>query len=180
MSEPVLHQRATHGHPCVSLIGMAGAGKSTVGRALAGLLGWAHLDTDRLMESYFGAPLQTLFDAFGRQRFVQAEERLVADLGLRRCVISTGGSVIYGPRAVERLRSLGPVVFLEADLETVRSRIGCAEGRGLVLSPCRTLDELYAQRRPLYREAAHHVLATDGRDPEQCARALQQWLEELE
>ncbi len=97
---------------CLSLIGMAGAGKSTLGALLARRLDWAHLDTDRLLESYYGLPLQQLLDSVGLETFLQLEEHQVGSLGAQRVVISTGGSVVYSRRAVDRLRMRGPVVFL--------------------------------------------------------------------
>ncbi|MBG0775056.1 MAG: shikimate kinase [Desulfovibrionaceae bacterium] len=157
---------------CISLVGMAGAGKSTVGELLARTLGWGHLDTDRLLEAYFGAPLQDIFDRFGLAEFRRVEERVIAALRVRRMVVSTGGSVIYGPTAVAALRALGPVVFLDATLEDVRRRVGGGEGRGLAIAPGQTIDDLYAERRPLYLAAATHVLGTGDKDPAACVAAL--------
>ncbi|MDY7000649.1 MAG: shikimate kinase, partial [Thermodesulfobacteriota bacterium] len=92
---------------CLSLIGMAGAGKSTVGRALAKKLDWAFLDTDDLLQAHHGLSLQELFNAFGREKFLQAEEEVVAGMDVRRCVVATGGSVVYGHKAMHKLKSLG-------------------------------------------------------------------------
>ncbi len=162
--------------PCVTLIGMAGAGKSTVGRVLAGLLGWAHADTDHLIEAHFGRPLQDVFDGLGREGFVRAEERLIAGLNLKRCVISTGGSVIYGALAVSRLRELGPVVHLRADVECVARRVADAKGRGLAIAPGQTIADLYAERLPLYEAAAELTIDTGANDPESCAAQIADWL----
>lgn len=163
----------------MSLIGMAGAGKSTVGLLLAQKLAWAHLDTDRLLESFYGLPLQGIFDALGLASFLQAEELVVANLGVKRCVVSTGGSVIYGPRAVARLRELGPVVHLHASLETIRQRIDNADQRGLAMAPEQTLDSLYAERLPLYTQAAALRIETDVLSPAACADEISAWLKEL-
>ncbi len=165
--------------PCVTLVGMAGTGKSTVGLALARELGWAHLDTDRLLEAYFGAPLQMIFDQLGLADFLLAEERLVSQLNVSRCVISTGGSVIYGPSAVERLKELGPVVMLTAGLGTVRSRLEDASGRGLAIAPGQSLEALYAERQPLYEAAAVLVVDTGESSAEDCVRAITRWLESV-
>lgn len=160
---------------CISLIGMAGVGKSTVGELLAEALEWACLDTDRLMEAYYGRPLQQIVDTLGRETFLLAEECVVAGLGAKRCVVSTGGSVVYGPRAVARLQSLGPVVYLSASLETVRQRLDNIRGRGLAIAPGQTIESLYQQRLPLYMQAAHLMLHTDDRTPMQCRNALLHW-----
>lgn len=163
---------------CVSLIGMAGAGKSTLGRMLAERLGWAHLDTDRFIEAYYGMGLQDVLDGLGLAGFRSVEETLVSTLGVRRTVISTGGSVVYGPAAVERLRMLGPVVFLEIGLPTFLARVGDAGNRGLAIAPGMTREELFAERQPLYRAGADFTLATDATDHAACLERLVSWLAE--
>jgi len=180
MSAHELHPGKMPPGGCISLIGMAGVGKSTVGAHLARELDWAHLDTDRLLEAFYGLPLQQIFDELGRESFLAAEELVVANMGAKRCVISTGGSVVYGPRAVARLRELGPVVHLQAELEVVRSRIDNIDQRGLAMAPGQTLDSLYEERRPLYAAAATLVVATDKLTPLQCAEAILHWLKEPE
>jgi shikimate kinase len=163
---------------CVSLIGMAGAGKSTLGRLLAEKLGWAHLDTDRLIEAYYGLPLQGLLDGLGLADFLKAEEALVSMLGVRRTVISTGGSVIYGPAALERLKLLGPVVFLSVSLPTFLSRVGNAGKRGLAMAPGLTREGLYHERQPLYQAAADFTLSTDNNDRTASVERLFAWLKQ--
>ncbi|SDB51153.1 shikimate kinase [Desulfonatronum thiosulfatophilum] len=163
--------------PCVSLIGMAGAGKSTLGRALAERLGWALVDTDRLMEAHWGGSLQALLDRFGLENFLRAEEDVVAKLWLWRTVVATGGSVIYGPSAVRRLRELGPVVYLRVTVGTVCERVRDAQGRGLARRPGQSLEELYAEREPLYREAADLILEMDDCSVDMALERLCPWLE---
>ncbi len=160
---------------CISLIGMAGVGKSTVGELLAKALDWAYLDTDRLLECYYGRPLQQIFDTLGRETFLQAEEIIVAGLGSKRCVISTGGSVVYGAKAMAKLRTLGPVVFLSATLKTVRGRLDNIQDRGLAIAPGQSIDSLYHERIPLYESAAHLVLDTDDSTPQESCDAILEW-----
>jgi shikimate kinase len=149
--------------PCISLVGMAGAGKSTLGRRLADRLGWAHMDTDRLVEAHWGQGLQELLDERGPEEFLAAEEAAVAGLSVKRCVVSTGGSVVYSRRIVSRLKSLGPVVYLRIDLETFLRRVGPAADRGFVVrTGCAGLEDVYAERQPLY-EAAADVTVDTGR-----------------
>ena len=161
--------------PCISLVGMAGAGKSTLGRALAQRLGWALVDTDRLMEAHWGGGLQALLDRFGLDGFLRAEEDLVAGLWLWRTIISTGGSVIYGPRAVQRLRELGMVVYLRVGVGTVCDRVRDGQGRGLVRRPGQALEALYAEREPLYLEAADLVLDMDDCSVDNALERLCPW-----
>ncbi len=162
--------------PCISLIGMAGAGKSTLGLALAKRLQWAHVDTDRLMEAYWGASLQELLDRFGLDGFLRAEERLISELWLWRCIISTGGSVIYGPTAMDKLQDLGPVIYLRVGVQTVCDRVRDGRGRGLARRPGQSLEQLHAEREPLYRRAADLILDMDDCSVEAALDRLCPWL----
>ncbi len=161
---------------CISLIGMAGAGKTTVGCRLAALLDWAHLDTDRMIEAYYARPLQEVLDCLQLEQFRIAEERIVAALNLKRSVISTGGSVIYGPFALDKLRKLGPVIFLKAGLETVSFRIGDSSNRGLAKSSSQSIEDVYNERLPLYERAAHYTLETNGMNPEEISCRILDWI----
>lgn len=161
---------------CVSLIGMAGAGKSTLGRLLADKLGWAHLDTDRLIEAFYGLPLQEVLDGLGLEKFLEAENTLVALLNVRRAVISTGGSVVYGREAMERLHLLGPVVHLDISMESFLRRVGDGGNRGLAIAPGRTREDLFLERQPLYEATADFTLSTDSSDHNASLERLHAWL----
>ncbi len=158
--------------PCISLIGMAGAGKSTLAPLLAAALDWAHLDTDHHIEAYYALPLQGVYDRYGHEEFLKIEERLVSELMLHRTVISTGGSVIYGREAMSTLGKLGPVVHLAVGEEEFLQRVGAGDDRGLAIAPGMTLSDLYRERQPLYRAAADITVRTDDCTPEQCVRAI--------
>jgi len=153
--------------PCITLVGMASAGKSTLGNLLAQRLGWGQLDTDRYLESYYAMPLQAILDRYGLDEFLRIEEHLVSELNLTRTVISTGGSVIYGSKAMARLKKLGPVVLLDIDEATFVERVGNAENRGLAIAPGKTMQDLYNEREPLYRAAADIVVSTVEHTPEE-------------
>ena len=161
-------------YPCITLVGMAGAGKSTLGELLARRLDWGRLDTDSYMESYYGISLQAIMDTYGLTDFLRIEEGLVAKLNLTRTIISTGGSVIYGKKAVARLKELGPVVMLDIGEDTFIERVGDAENRGLAIAPGKTMRDLYFERQPLYRAAADITVSTDTSTPEECAESILQ------
>lgn len=163
---------------CLSLVGTAGAGKSTIGEIVAKQLNWAHLDTDRLIESYYGMSLQEVYDCLSYEDFVLAEERIVASMAMKRAVISTGGSVIYGPNAVAQLKRLGPVVFVDVGFDEMCKRIGSHCDRGLALRPGQTLEDLYNMRKPLYEQAADFIVSTDCETPEECVDKIMHWLKE--
>ena len=154
--------------PCITLVGMAAAGKSTLGQKLAERLSWGQLDTDRYMESYYAMELQAIMDTYGLQEFLRIEEHLVSDLNLTRTVISTGGSVIYSDKAIAQLKKLGKIVLLDIDEATFIERVGNGENRGLAISPGKTLSDLYNEREPLYRAAADIVVRTDKFTPDEC------------
>ncbi len=157
---------------------MAGVGKSTIGRLLARTLQWAHLDTDQLIEAFYGLSLQQVMDQLALNNFLYAEELVVGSLGTRRCVVSTGGSVVYGARAIQRLQQLGPIIFLQASLETIQKRIGNVRQRGLAIAPGQSLASLYADRQPLYTDVASFIVHTDAQNPEKCVDLIMNWLEE--
>lgn len=157
---------------CVSIIGMAGAGKSTMGRELSKLLGWIYVDSDNLIEAAYGARLQNIADALSKEEFLDLEEVAIKRIRMQRCVIATGGSVVYRPSAVEHLRSLGPLLYLEVPLELVLERIARKPDRGLAIAPGQTVEDLFHERRLLYEQAASlRVQGGSGPAPEYAACA---------
>lgn len=169
--QPPLLQRVSD-ERCISLIGMAGAGKSTLAGLLARRLGWACLDTDRLVEATSGKSLAALLDSLGLDAFLRLEEDVVADLGVKRCVVATGGSVIYGPRALAKLHQCGPVVHLSIDLPTFLERVGDPATRAFVVPPGMSLADVYAQRQPLYAAAADRTVKSCGVTPQACVEEI--------
>jgi shikimate kinase len=165
-------ERDAHPKPCITLVGMAGAGKSTLGRALAERLDWGQLDTDRHLEAYYGLPLQQILDRYGLKQFLRIEGHLVGQLALTRTIISTGGSVIYSPTAMARLKEMGPVVLLDINESTFLERVGDGDNRGLAIAPGVSLGDLYNERQPLYRAAADIVVRTDRSTPEACVDTI--------
>ena len=153
------------------LIGMPGAGKSTVGHALAQALGWEFVDTDRLIEARAGCSLQAALEREGAEGFRLLEAAAVADLCCRGCVIATGGSVVYSAPAMAALARLGPRVYLEAPLPVLQARIGDARARGMLIAPDQSFAQLYAQRLPLYRRYADLTVDAD-RPPKAVAAAI--------
>lgn len=158
--------------PCVSLIGMPGAGKTTLGKLVAEKLGWAFIDTDHLIEAFYGARLQDITDALGKENFLDMEADMICALRVSRCVIATGGSVVYRPRAVKHLKSLGSVARLDLSLETVVARIALKPDRGIAIAPGQTLEDLFNERQKLYTEAAGIVCDVESRSPDECAEWL--------
>ena len=157
---------------CVTLIGMAGAGKSTVGRAVAERLGWASVDTDYLIEATYGARLQDVTDALDKEAFLDVEARVILSLRMQRTVLATGGSVVYRPEAMRYLVSLGPVVFLDVPLPLILERIARKPDRGLAIAPGQTVEDLFREREALYRRWATCRVAAEDIDIAETAQSV--------
>ena len=147
------------------LIGMPGSGKTTNGIFLARAAGLRFVDTDRLVEQAAGCPLGELAARLGTEGFRDAEGRVVAALELEGCVIATGGSVIYRPAAMERLRAISRVVYLRLSYESVAARLRDLRKRGVSMQEGQTLRQLYGERCPLYERWADCALDCDTLKP---------------
>jgi len=156
----------------ITLIGMPGSGKSTVGVLLAKTLGCGFLDTDLLIQQREGALLQDIIDQKGVTYFLQAEEKAVQAVSCHRHVIAPGGSVVCRPGAMEHLKGLGTVVYLRLPLEELTARIQNISTRGIAMEPGQTLAEVYAYRSPLYETYADHIVDCAGQTLEQTVRAV--------
>ncbi len=150
----------------VILIGMPGVGKSTLGVLLAKTLGFGFVDTDLLIQAQEGHLLRELIGSLGSQGFLDLEESLCATLALSQTVVATGGSVVYGPKAMAHLKALGTVVYLKLDYEPLAQRLGNLQLRGVVLQPGQTLQTLYQERVPLYQQYADITVDCGGKDIE--------------
>ena len=138
----------------IILIGMPASGKSTVGVILAKLLGYDFIDTDLVIQRREGMRLREIIEKRGIDGFLKAEEAACLGLKAEHCVIATGGSAVYSAAAMERFRGTGRIVYLEVDFETLSHRLNDIQGRGVVLRPGQSLEQLYGERVPLYRKYA--------------------------
>ncbi len=142
----------------IILIGMPGAGKSTVGVVLAKRLGYRFVDSDLVIQEKYDKLLHELIAENGVEGFWKIENDVNASLVLRKSVVATGGSVIYGSQAMEHLRQIGTVLYLKLPLEEIADRLGDLNARGVTLMPGQTLADLYAERVPLYEKYAHKTI----------------------
>jgi len=147
----------------IILIGMPGAGKSTVGVVLAKKLGYRFLDSDLLIQERHGKLLHELLEEHGREGFLAIENTVNASIDTQGSVIATGGSAVYGEQAMEHLRKIGTVVYLKLSYEEIEDRLGDLTSRGVVLQPGQSLKELYAERVPLYEKYAHITVFCDDK-----------------
>ncbi len=154
------------------LIGMPGAGKTTLGQSLATALGLGLTDTDALIESREGTRLQAIVDARGYQALRALEADTLAALQRRGHVIATGGSAVYSPAAMAALRADGIIVHLHADLAVLRERVTDVDTRGLARAAHQSLEDLYAEREALYRRYAELSVDVGTQPPAAATRSV--------
>ena len=166
-------------HDNITLIGMPGAGKSTRGVLLAKKLGFRFCDTDLIIQEGTDKLLSELIAERGIEGFIELENELVAGLQCEHHIIATGGSVVYGEDAMNNLRSLGRIVFIDIGLDELRTRLRKdLMERGVVIRQGSTLEDLYTERHPLYERYADIVVSTDGLSTLESIEALVAALED--
>jgi len=138
----------------IILIGMPGAGKSTVGVVLAKKMGYAFLDSDLLIQEREKKLLHEIIEEKGLEIFKQIENKTNADIHAESTIIATGGSVVYCKEAMTHLKSIGSVIYLKLDYEELKKRLGDLSERGVAIRSGQTLADLYKERTPLYEKYA--------------------------
>jgi shikimate kinase len=148
----------------VILIGMPGVGKSTVGRLLGQALGKLFIDTDTLIEQQEGRSLQDIIDRDGLTAFLRIEEHAILNMDINGHVVATGGSVVYSPRAMARLKENGTIFYLKVPYHEIKARITNEANRGIAMSKEQDLSGLYEERTPLYEAYADATIDCSGND----------------
>lgn len=156
----------------IILIGMPGAGKSSVGVLLARLAGLRFVDTDLDIQVRAGATLEEILQRDGYRQLRRIEEEVLLDTALDRAVVATGGSAVYSERAMARLKGLGPVVYLRADIATLGERVSAGPPRGIASDSAHTLADIHAERTPLYAHFADCTVDADRGSAEEVAAAV--------
>jgi shikimate kinase len=159
----------------IALIGMAGAGKSSVGLELASLLDLAFVDVDNLIEEDQGLPLQEVLQSSGLQGFRALEEKVLLTLELKNHVIATGGSAIYSAAGMEHLKKTSCLVLLDVALPVLEERVGDFAERGLVKEGSQSFAQLFTERQPLYREQADLIVPCTQHSVSDICRFIQNW-----
>ena len=166
----------------IVLIGMMGAGKSSVGRCLQRTTGLARLDTDELLVAEFGIPITQIFSTHGEEKFREAETNLLRELAPDRpTIIVTGGGIVLRLANVDLLKKLGTVVWLTADEQTLFQRASRRNDRPLLQkeNPRAVYSELFRKREPLYAEAADLRIDTSGKNHDEVADVILAKIEPL-
>lgn len=145
------------------LIGMPSAGKSTAGVLLAKKIGFGFVDCDLMIQGEEKALLSSLIEEKGPEGYLEVENRICSGLYVSRCVVATGGSACYCEEAMEHLRSIGKIIYLEISADEAERRLSNLKKRGVVMrSGITTVKALHAERVPLYEKYADIVVDCNG------------------
>ena len=156
----------------IILIGMPGAGKSTIGVLLAKALGMDFVDTDIIIQQRTGRLLQDIIDNDGIEPFLQIEEDVLSSLELKNSIIATGGSAVYSHKAMTALKQTGRAVYISLPYDEIEKRITNITTRGIVLRSGNTLLDAFNERVPLYKKYADITVDCSGKDIESSMREL--------
>lgn len=160
----------------IILIGMPGAGKSTLGVLLAKAMGKLFVDTDIIIQQKTKRLLQDIIDNDGTDEFLKLEEEILLTVDEKNTVIATGGSAVYSEKAMENFRKSGKIVYLHVDFSEIEKRVTNITTRGIVLKNGRSLADAFAERKPLYDKYAEVVVDCTGSSIEESVRKLAQIL----
>ena len=159
-------------HKNIILIGMPGSGKSTLGVVLAKVLGMGFSDMDLLMQQHTGMKLQALLDTEGLDAFLKAEEDTILSVTGENMVLATGGSAVLSEKAMQHLKSLGTIVYLNVPFKTLDRRIKNRATRGIACKKGETLFDVFRFRTPLYEKFADITIVPQTRRFEQTVQEI--------
>lgn len=151
---------------------MPASGKSTVGVILAKVIKYKFMDTDLVMQNMTGKTLIEIIGEKGMQGFLDFENETVSNVDVSDTVIATGGSVVYGEKAMQHLKKNGIAVYLKHRYEVINSRLTNISTRGVAMRDGETLLELFKERIPLYEKYADITIEADGLTTEQTVEKI--------
>ena len=143
----------------ISLIGMAGAGKSTVGRELANILNFRLIDSDVLIEEQQGKSLQKILDDEGYIRLREIENSVLKNLHFKEIILSTGGSAVYSDEAMKHIQQNSKVIFLDVSFGEILERVPSFHDRGFAKAPSQSIEDAFEERQELYNKYSHHIVS---------------------
>jgi shikimate kinase len=156
----------------LTLIGMPGAGKSTIGIILAKNMAMGFIDTDILIQINHQKSLQQIMDESGHLHLRTIEEGEILKLNIEGHIIATGGSAVYSDAAMTHLGRISTIIFLDVDLATLRKRIHNFDTRGIAKAEDQSFEDLFAERRRLYKKYAHMSIDAGHLDQERLAALI--------
>ena len=140
---------------------MAGAGKTSVGKALSLELGYEFLDTDKMIETSYGKS-KDIIDSEGKDRFRVIEEEVLLSINFKNTLLATGGSAVFSPLAMEYLRDNSDVIYLEVSFENISERVLDFKERGFIKESHQSIEEAYMERLALYEKYADYSVTNNG------------------
>ena len=143
----------------ISLIGMAGAGKSSVGKMLATELNLEFKDSDILIESHYRKSLQEILNQQGYIKLREIEDLLIRSIPMDSVVLSTGGSAVYSDEAMEHIQQNSKVIFLDVPFSQILERVPSFLDRGFAKAPNQSIEDAFVERQELYKKYSHSVIS---------------------
>ncbi len=156
----------------ITLIGMPGAGKSTIGIILAKNLGLGFIDTDVLIQINQQKTLQQIIDETDHYNLRMIEKKEILKLNIHNHVIATGGSAAYSEKAMAHLRNISKIIFLEVDFEEIKKRIRNFSTRGIAKAKDQTFYDLFKERQILYKKYAEVTINCNQFNQEELAMQI--------
>lgn len=143
----------------ISLIGMAGAGKSSIGIELAKRLDYALIDSDELIEDQYGKSLQNILDKEGYIKLREIENLIIKNISFDRTILSTGGSAVYSDEAMQHIQQSSKVIFLEVPFNQILERVPSFLDRGFAKAPSQSVEDAFLERQSLYKKYSHYTVS---------------------
>ena len=145
----------------ISLIGMAGAGKSSIGKKLAKYLGFNFIDSDELIEENQNKSLQEVLVQNGIKEFKKIEEAAILSVLFNQTILATGGSAIFSKNAMNHIKSNSSVIYLEVPYKDIINRIPDFSNRGFIKEDDQTIQNAFNERESIYRKFADHIVSNN-------------------
>lgn len=152
----------------IVLIGMPGAGKSTIGVLLAKTMLKSFVDTDLLIQSVYSKGLSEIIREKGVEAFLEIENDVICENDFENSVVATGGSAVFGEKAMEKLKKDALTVYLKVDVSELEKRINNIHTRGIAMKEGETLSEIFSEREELYKKYADFILDSTNLTAEEC------------
>ena len=152
----------------IVLIGMPGAGKSTIGVLLAKAINYDFIDADLVIQKQNNKKLYEIINEKGIDEFLKIENDTIANINVTGTVIATGGSAVYGNEAMEHMNENGIVVYLKLSCVEIINRISNIKTRGIAMKDGKTIFDIYNERVPLYERYADIIIDAEGTSVEEC------------
>ena len=159
----------------ISLIGMAGAGKTSIGKTLSLELGYEFLDTDKIIEISYGKS-KDIIDSEGKDRFRAIEEEVLLSINFDHTLLATGGSAVFSPLAMQHIRDNSDVIYLEVSFENISERVLDFVERGFIKESSQSIEQAYMERLVLYKKYADYSVTNNG-SMEDCIQKILSLLE---